>query len=323
MIDSSLKRTRSGSTSGIAGGCRSIYPPLRVVSTCLTRHTRSFRPMMLGKIGPRWRISFPSFQRQSGTQSTPTSSRISALCSSCCAHQLAALPATAFAGGSTTAEGHVKVEKKAGREAAQAADASPLSTTNRPGRFGYKAGINGTNAPYVILQGENLFQTLMWNYALPPARPPQADPESKRAAWAGDGTVGKAVAISRIGYARSLTLLPRRVHLFPDQGGICSLCGERPDVLVREIFYKPGEHRPEGTDWQDPMLAYEARPEGLRPVVARGNRPLWTDLARLALPLSGILPAAILTQSYRLVRETGKRASAPGFVPHDGQGQAA
>ena len=118
--------------------------------------------------------------------------------------------------------------------------------------------------------------------------------------------MGKAVAISRIGYARSLTLLPRRVHLFPGQGGDCSLCGEGADVLVREIFYKPGEHRPEGTDWQDPMLAYEARPEGLRPVVARGNRPLWTDLARLALPLSGILPAAILTQSYRLVQETGK-----------------
>ena len=75
-------------------------------------------------------------------------------------------------GGSTTAEGHVKVEKKAGKETAQAGDASPMSRTNRPGRFGYKAGINGTNALYVILQGENLFQTLMWNYALPLARPP-------------------------------------------------------------------------------------------------------------------------------------------------------
>jgi CRISPR system Cascade subunit CasA len=229
-----------------------------------------------------------------------------ALCPSCCAHQLAALPATAFAGGSTTAEDRVRAEKKASKETAQAGDASPMSRTSRPGRFGYKAGINGTNALYVILQGENLFETLMWNYALPPARPPQADHDSKRAAWAGDGKVGKAVAISRIGYARSLTLLPRRVHLFPGQSGDCSLCGEAADVLVREIFYKPGEHRPDGTDWQDPMLAYEARPEGLRPVVARGNRPLWTDLARLALPLSGILPAAILTQSYRLVQETGK-----------------
>jgi CRISPR type I-E-associated protein CasA/Cse1 len=228
-----------------------------------------------------------------------------ALCPACCAHQLAALPATAFAGGSTTAEDYVKVEKKTGRKAVPGDDGSSARKARRPGRFGYKAGINGTNGLYVILQGDSLFQTLMWNYALPPARPPQSDPVSNRAVWAGDGTVGKAVALTRIGYARSLTILPRRVRLYPGDGGNCSLCGESSDVLVREMFYKPGEHRPEGTDWQDPMLAYELSPDGLRPVVARGNRPLWTDLARLALPLSGVQPASILTQSYRLVRETG------------------
>jgi CRISPR system Cascade subunit CasA len=228
-----------------------------------------------------------------------------ALCPACCAHQLSSLPAMAFAGGSTTAEDHVKRVNGGGKNSSRYDETSTARKAGRPKRFGYKAGINGVNALYVVLQGDSLFQTLMWNYALPPARPPQADPKAKRAVWAGDGKVAKATALTKIGYARSLTLQPRRVRLFPGEGGVCSLCSESANVLVREIFYKPGEHKADGMDWQDPMLAYEVTPDGLRPVVARGNRPLWTDMARLALPLSGIHPSSILTQSYRLAQETG------------------
>jgi hypothetical protein len=101
-----------------------------------------------------------------------------------------------------------------------------------------------------------------------------------------------------------LTWQPRRIRLFPGAGGVCSLCGATNATLVREIFYKPGESLPKGQTWTDPMVAYRATEYGLFPIQAQGTRPLWTDLARLALPVSGVQPAAIITQSYRLARET-------------------
>src|SRR5262249_5565710 len=110
-----------------------------------------------------------------------------ALCPACCARQLATLPPLAFAGGSTPPQ------------------------RGKGARVGYKAGLNGANALYVLLHGETLFQTLLWNYALPPARPPQADDAADRPAWAGDGTVGRGAEVARVGYVRSLTWQPRRV----------------------------------------------------------------------------------------------------------------
>ncbi len=166
---------------------------------------------------------------------------------------------------------------------------------------GYTPSINGDPPIYVWLAGANLFETLSWNLVLPGTRPKAAG-AADGPAWRGDGVVRAAQVKPEVGFLESLTWQPRRIRLLPDGEGVCTLCGSRSPVLVRQMSWEQGCSRPrDATWWQDPLVAYTNADERPMTVRAKEDRPIWRDYAMLLLPAldSGSRhPARIIEACY-------------------------
>src|SRR5205085_2128529 len=134
-----------------------------------------------------------------------------AFCPACCARGLVALPCFAVAGGA-----------------------------------GIKPGINGVPPMYLLPQGQSLFETLLLNYLIPTCRPEALQGPDPGPLWEGSGVVELRGEKATAGFVESLTWPPRRVRLYPGEGGPCSRCGEPSPVLVRKMVFAQGRSRPRG-----------------------------------------------------------------------------
>ena len=118
-----------------------------------------------------------------------------AFCPACCAKGLVVLPAFATSGGQ-----------------------------------GIKPSINGVPPTYVLALGENLFETLLLNFILPPYRPPMAAIPDPGPFWTTDGVTPHKEERASAGFIESLTWQPRRVRLLtPLTEGICTWCGRKTE----------------------------------------------------------------------------------------------
>jgi CRISPR system Cascade subunit CasA len=137
--------------------------------------------------------------------------------------------------------------------------------TAGPGGRGYGASPLSRGLA-VLARGDNLFETLMLNFVRYRDADPIPNTEDDAPAWERDGP-SKAEAPD--GYLDYLTWQPRALRLHPEPGH------------VRELSYGPGRmFRPKGPIY-DPLMAYQRRDEGDRPVQLAANRALWRDSASL------------------------------------------
>ncbi len=179
------------------------------------------------------------------------------------------------------------------------------------GGAGIKPGINGVPPLYLIPQGSTLRQTLVLNSLVTEHLPELAGSRDPGPLWEqADPSVARSLEKSTTGFAESLTWPPRRVRLFPGEGGDCSRCGRPSAVLVRRMVYAQGWSRAKAVPlWQDAWAAY--RQNGTKPGAAeripvrpQESRDAWRDFPALFLnDAADTIRPAVLDQISSLFQD--------------------
>lgn len=170
------------------------------------------------------------------------------------------------------------------------------------------SGINGAPPWYLIISGETLFDTLLYNLWLPEEGMPLDRPA---VAWRNRSEVLPNCEVGHTSYLYGLTWPARRICLVPGtEGGYCTYTGVQSDQLVTNIYFQAGLKFTGHRQWRDPFVAYLITREGRVSLKPRENRGAWRDLGALLFNHSGFLgeeviqtePPAIIEQYRRMVR---------------------
>jgi CRISPR system Cascade subunit CasA len=154
------------------------------------------------------------------------------------------------------------------------------------GGAGLSPSINGNPPWYVLVKGNNLFETILYNVcAMPPFIKPIGD---MPVAWRNENTLDPGVEKKTFSIIEGLTWRPRMVHLIPEKtGGTCTYTGNDEAGLVRLMHFGPGNKAPEPGLWADPQVSYKIMKEGVRPLRPGENKELWRDTGPLMLLQQG------------------------------------
>lgn len=170
------------------------------------------------------------------------------------------------------------------------------------------SGMNGAPPWYLIIVGETLFDTLLYNLWLPGEGMPFNRPA---VAWRNHSEVIPNHEIEHTSYLYGLTWPARRVCLVPGTGeGRCTYTGIQSDRIVKDIYFQAGLKFVGHHQWRDPFVAYLITREGRVSLKPRENREAWRDLGALLFNHSGVLgdeviqtePPAIIEQYHRMIR---------------------
>lgn len=162
------------------------------------------------------------------------------------------------------------------------------------GGSGYMQGVNGTLPVYVMIKGDNLFESMVYNMLsekelgnLPYGR--------GQVPWrCKDVLVPKKDYVS-ITLLEALTWQPRRVTL---------AC--RDDGLAKEIYFQPGKKFIQNNLWKDPAVPLVKNKDGnfayLQP---KHSRALWRDVGTLTIEKTDSVfrPPLILSQMPHFLSE--------------------
>ena len=168
----------------------------------------------------------------------------------------------------------------------------PLFATQ--GGSGYSPGINQKPPWYILIRGDNLFQTLVLNI---PAVSIEINSGPNITPWNSDDYVGIRRNVSSVSTIYGMTFLPRYIHLIPDGPGYCTFSSEWSDHLVKEIIFQMGNKFT--GKWIDPNVGYKIDakrgPIPLRPV--EGER-VWQNI-------SGLI---FLKENEEILSQSGKKS---------------
>lgn len=143
---------------------------------------------------------------------------------------------------------------------------------------GYSPSINGTPPWYVLVLGNNLFETLVLNTCGMSIAEASG---SGSVAWRCDEPIIPKMEVTEVSLVEGLTFQPRYICLIPSEGGRCTYTGKDSDLLVSEIFYQPGL-KWKG-NWRDPHVAYKFDGNKVFGVKPQEGREIWRDTGPLAL----------------------------------------
>lgn len=158
---------------------------------------------------------------------------------------------------------------------------SPFMTA---GGAGLSPSINGAPPWYVLLRGEDLFQTIWLNCPVGDIVP-QSDNDCP--AWRDTRAMSKQDR-TECGLLEAFTWRPRRIRLVPQTApnGLarCELSGEETPVLVAHMKFAAGwSTRFDGFEWRDPHVPYRISKDGKMVLRPRESRDVWRDVGALAL----------------------------------------
>lgn len=145
------------------------------------------------------------------------------------------------------------------------------------GGAGFPPSVNGAPPLYVLIKGENLFQTLLLNTC---ALTVEENNGNGPVAWRATNA-GKREEITSTSTIQGLTWQPRHVHLIPGEGGKCTYTGHDEPVLVHEIVFEPGWKT--RCTWRDPSVAYRITSDGTSPLRMLEGKDIWRDTGPLLL----------------------------------------
>jgi CRISPR system Cascade subunit CasA len=145
------------------------------------------------------------------------------------------------------------------------------------GGAGLSPSINGAPPWYVLVRRENLAETLLLGCSTLPRAMGRA---LGLPAWRNEcgPATGPRADTSLLD---ALTWQPRRILLFPEEGGRCAYTGSTPDTLVRRMAFVAGA-KPAFVWTDDPNVAYRGGDKGLLPLRPREGREVWRDVGALA-----------------------------------------
>lgn len=142
------------------------------------------------------------------------------------------------------------------------------------------SGINGAPPWYVIVRGNNLFETLLFNIWIPILEIPFDDPP---VAWRNTTPVIPGKEVTQVSYLYGLTWQARRICLIPSEEGICTYSGRSGQVMVRTTYFQKGWKFQGHSLWIDPHTPRLQSDKGVGSVKPRDGRASWRDLSPLAL----------------------------------------
>jgi CRISPR system Cascade subunit CasA len=167
---------------------------------------------------------------------------------------------------------HSKIEEQAYSPAVCArglVSAQVFAQANGRGHF---SCINRKLPWYVLVSGNNLFETLVFNCC------GMDIPGSNRngePVWRSAQRNNK----NKPSLLEGFTWQPQAFYLFHGEGGKCSYSGLTSPILVKEIINASGigEQTPKEFEWIDPNVAYEITSKGINPITPREEREVWRD----------------------------------------------
>ncbi|MGA9141266.1 MAG: type I-E CRISPR-associated protein Cse1/CasA, partial [Methanocella sp.] len=144
---------------------------------------------------------------------------------------------------------------------------------------GYVRGINNGPPLYVLIRGDNIFQTILYNSCVidPIIKPIGNEPP----AWRSDNVIEPEKLVNQFSLLEGLTWRARRIRLLPGDGGVCTYSGKNKESLVREMYYGGGFKASD--NWADPQVAYKITSKGKMPLKPSESREPWRDIGPLAL----------------------------------------
>lgn len=154
------------------------------------------------------------------------------------------------------------------------------------GGAGLSPSINGSPPWYVLVKGNNLFETILYNVCViqPPVKPIGDMPVS----WRNDNKLETATERKTFSMLEGLTWRPRMVHLISEEiKGTCTYTGTDQTGLVRYMYYGPGQKAPEPGLWSDPQVPYKITKDGRKSLRPEENKALWRDIGPLMLLQQG------------------------------------
>lgn len=184
------------------------------------------------------------------------------------------------------------------------------------GGAGLSPSINGNPPWYILIMGDSLFKTIIYNICtIPPLVIPMG---SEPVAWRSEKKVEPKKEVKIFSMAEGLTWRPRRIRLLPGGTGRCTYTGKENVPIVKEMYYGPGL-RASG-EWVDPQVPYKITDKGRFSIKPEENKDLWRDTGPIML---------LMKQSYgnyeKIIFERPavisqfKQLIDDGFIPDDSE----
>lgn len=173
-----------------------------------------------------------------------------------------------------------------------------MQTFTPKGGRGYYRSLNGDPCWYVLLKGNNLFETLCLSMlSIGECRGIEFDkvlPAWRNASEEPPGTLRADVSM-----LEGLTFRPRRITLIKD-----------PDDAIRKLFFQPGERFEMNERWRDPHVTYVLTKKGdYAPITPELHRMPWRDVGAFAFSRENgySKPATILRHSENILSRSDPR----------------
>lgn len=158
-----------------------------------------------------------------------------------------------------------------------------------PAGHGYPSNVNGAPPWFALIQGENLFQTLIMGMigtdeiSLPFDQPPVI--------WRNREEVTTQQKVGKTSWLYGMLFPARRIHLLPDEA----------DQSVKQIYLSQGMNYIVKSTWIDPHVTYRETDKGRFNWKPDENRTIWKNLTYL---INGKNIPRIIDQRTKLELDT-------------------
>ncbi len=132
----------------------------------------------------------------------------------------------------------------------------------------YPSSVNNTPCVYVLLQGKNLFETLVLNML---SIAECGNIAYGKPAWRTACQVVPKKEFAQVDMLSALTWQPRRVTTIPDEDG-----------SITRIYWQQGHNFKGNALWRDPHVPYQLKKGKYSSLKPEKGRALWRDLGALA-----------------------------------------
>lgn len=149
------------------------------------------------------------------------------------------------------------------------------------GAQGYPSGVNAAPPFFGVIQGANLFETLV--YTLLPLESISIPFDSPPVLWRRVAPVVPKQEIGKTSWLQGMLFPTRRIHLIPDEEG-----------KISAIYLCQGENFVNKPSWRDPYVTYRNGKDGFFPMRPNSDRAIWRNLCDI-VNIPGKQAAQLLT----------------------------
>ncbi|MDO4516617.1 MAG: type I-E CRISPR-associated protein Cse1/CasA [Bacillota bacterium] len=153
------------------------------------------------------------------------------------------------------------------------------------GAQGYPSNVNGAPPWFALIQGENLFQTLVFGMIGTDAIPVPFD--TPPVCWRNKEAVPPKEAVGKTSWLYGMLFPARRIHLLADESG----------ETVSKVYFTQGLNYRETNTWTDPHVTYRITKNGRSNWKPNDDETIWRNLNNL---VDGQNAPQILSQRKRL-----------------------